>query len=863
MEKYRRDTAEMKNAGSSSGSFSINLYDQLTGLPNMSYFFELAEAGRLRLLEQGKKPVMLFFNLNGLKFYNSQFGFAEGDKLLTGFARILVSHFGGKSCSRLGLDHFAAFADEEHLEETLQAIIEECMDLNNQNSLPVRIGIYPERMEPVSAASACDRARYACDMYRDSYVSGFYYFDEDLLAEANNRQYITNNLDRALKENWIKVYYQPIVRAANGKICDEEALARWIDPEKGFLSPAEFIPVLESTKLISKLDLYVLDRILEKMIGMQKAGMNIVPHSLNLSRADFDACDIVEEIRRRVDAAGIARNLLSIEITESMVGTDFDFMKEQILRFQSLGFKVWMDDFGSGYSSLDVLHSIRFDLIKLDMRFLQNFDKGDESRIILTELIKMIIALDIETITEGVETREQADFLKEVGCTKLQGFYYSRPVPLEELIERKKKGALIGFENLAETEYYATIGKVNLYDQAVIAREESDDLHHYFDTLPMAIIEFDEDYSWVVRCNKSFRDFLERYYGEIPIGSKVPFASLAKHSPYMNAVLQCREKGKRVFFNEEVAKGQTAYSFSRYIAANPVTGVTACVSVILGIADDKERGVTYTHVAQALSADYINLYYIDLDTEQFTEYNSAHVLDRLDEERRGDDFFAASRRDALDYIYEKDREYFINAFTRENVIRAIDELGAFTLSYRLLLKGEPVYVNMKAVRMSPGDNHIIIGVNNVDAQMKQKEALERMQAEQVAYARITALSGDYLCIYTIDPKTDHYVEYIGSQNYDTLGLAKEGEDFFGKARGLGEGLVHQDDLPMYRIFFTKENMLREIAKNGLYVLQYRLSINGKPTYVNARAALVEEKDGPRIIFGLNNIDAHVKYGAEE
>ena len=862
MEKCRCDTANLKNTGSSSRSFAINLYDQLTGLPNMSYFFELAEAGKLSLLAQGKKPALLFFNLNGLKFYNSQFGFAEGDKLLAGFARILASHFGEKNCSRLGLDYFAAFTDEEHLEETLQNIIEESLDLNNQNSLSVRAGIYPYRMEAVSAASACDRAKYACDMYRDSYVSGFYYFDEAMLTEANNRQYIISNLDRAIEENWIKVYYQPIIRTANGRVCDEEALARWIDPVKGFLSPADFIPVLESTKLISKLDLFVLDNILEKMNGMQKAGMNIVPHSLNLSRADFDACDIVEEIRRRVDAAGIPRKLLSIEITESIVGTDFDFMKEQILRFQSLGFRVWMDDFGSGYSSLDVLHSIRFDLIKLDMRFLQNFDTGDESRIILTELIKMIVSLDIETITEGVETKEQADFLKEVGCTKLQGFYYSRPVPLEELIERKKKGNLIGFENLAETEYYATIGRVNLYDQAVIAREEGNSLHHYFDGLPMAIIEFDEEYSWAARCNKSFREFIERYYGTMPVGAKVPFSSLAKHSPYMSAILQCREKGKRVFFNEEVAKGLTAYSFNRHIATNPVTGITACVSVILGITDDTERGVTYTHVAQALSADYINLYYVNLETEQFTEYNSDHVRDRLDVERRGDDFFAASRRDALDFIYEKDRDYFVSAFTRENVVRAIDELGAFTLSYRLLLKGEPTYVNMKAVRMSPGDNHIIIGVNNVDAQMKQKEALERMQEEQITYARINALAGDYLCIYTVDPETDHYFQYATSKSFDSLGLAKEGNDFFGKARGLGEGMVHIDDLPMYRDFFTKESVLREIKKKGLFVLQYRLVINGKPIHINARAAMVEEKDGPQIIFGLNNVDAHVKYGAE-
>lgn len=861
MKKHQAGRIPANNMESFSDSSALYRYDRLTGLPSMSYFFELARAAKLRLLEQGKDPVLLFLNLNGMKYYNSQFGFTEGDKLLTGFANILVNYFGSEQCSRFAQDHFAAFTDEENLEERLKKLIAECGELNNRNSLPVRIGIYLHRMEPVEPSSACDRAKYACDLNRDQYASGYYYFDKTMLEQANTRQYITSNLDRALKEKWIKVYYQPIIRAANGRVCDEEALARWVDPVKGLLSPADFIPILESTKLITRLDLYVLDQVLEKMKTMQQANLYLVPHSLNLSRADFDSCDIVEEIRQRVDAAGIPREKLTIEITESIIGANFDFMKEQIARFRDLGFKVWMDDFGSGYSSLDVLQSLRFDLIKLDMRFLQNFDKGDASKIILTELIRMAIGLGIDTITEGVETKEQAEFLKEVGCTKLQGFYYCRPVSAEEILERYEKGTQIGFENPDEDEYYATIGRVNLYDQAVIAREASSDgIRHYFDTLPMAIIEFDGEYSQTVRCNRSFRDFIDRYYKSAPVGAKVPFASLPDTSPYKNAVLQCREKGKRVFFNQEVAKDLTAYSFARHIATNPVTGISACVSVILGITDNSDRGVTYTHVAQALSADYINLYYVDLDTEQFTEYNSEHRKDLLDEERRGDNFFAASRRDALDYIYKEDRDYFINTFTRENVVRAIDELGAFTLSYRLLIKGEPTYVSMKAVRMGPGDNHIIIGVNNVDAQMRQKEALERMQAEQVIYSRISALAGDFLSIYTVDPETDHYVEYSSSRHYDTLGLAKEGDDFFGTARRLGEKFVYTDDLPIYRDFFTKENILKEIRKNGLFVMQYRLIVDGRPVYINARAALVEEKEGPKLIIGLNNVDTQVKIG---
>ena len=193
----------------------------------------------------------------------------------------------------------------------------------------------------------------AGNVNRNSYVSVYEYFTEKLQEKDAIRQYILDNLDRAMQEKWIKAYLQPIVRAVNEKVCDVEALARWVDPEKGVLSPASFIPVLEDAGLIYKLDLYMLDEVLLSIRRQLEDGIFVVPHSINLSRSDFDACDMVEEIRRRVDTAGVSRDRISIEITESIIGSDFDFMKTQIERFQALGFPVWMDDFGSGYSSLD------------------------------------------------------------------------------------------------------------------------------------------------------------------------------------------------------------------------------------------------------------------------------------------------------------------------------------------------------------------------------------------------------------------------------------------------------------------------------------------------------------------------------
>ena len=369
-------------------------FDYLTGLPNMTYFFQLATTSRDKFLAEGEHCLIGYASMNGMKYFNQKFGFAEGDKILRSFAKLLAENFGNDNSCRVGQDNFAFFTSVENVEEKINSVISEFEKIV-EGRVTFRTGIYTSKMGAVDASLACDRARYACNTLRNQNRSGFVYFSNDMLEYENRRRYVIDNLDRAISEKWIRAYYQPIVRTANGKVSDEEALEIWIDPEFGMLSPAEFIPILEDAKLIYKVDLHMVDEILKKMKDQAAAGLYVVPSSVNLSRTDFDACDIVKEITDRVDAAGIDRSMLTIEITESVVGSDFDFIKEQVERFQRLGFHVWMDDFGSGYSSLDVLQSIHFDLIKLDMRFMKQFDNGDKSRVIITELMKMALCLGI------------------------------------------------------------------------------------------------------------------------------------------------------------------------------------------------------------------------------------------------------------------------------------------------------------------------------------------------------------------------------------------------------------------------------------------------------------------------------------
>ena len=835
-------------------------YDHLTGLPNMTYFFELAEAGRIAIQRGGGQPVMLYMDLSGMKYFNHRFGFAEGDKLLKEFAALLARTFSNESCCHIGQDHFAAYAAEEGLENVLDGLIRGCAALNGGNTLPVHIGIYPNRAGELSASLACDRAKIACDEIRQTYSSGYRTYVPELREDARLRQYLQTHLDQALAEGWVQVYYQPIVRAANQKVCNDEALSRWIDPERGMISPADFIPCLEDSGQIYKLDLYVLEQVAEKMRFLKENGFRIVPHSINLSRSDFESCDIVEEIVKRVDAAGVDRRLIAVEITESTIGSDFDRMKKQVERFRELGFQVWLDDFGSGYSSLDALQSIRFDLIKFDMSFMKKLGESEDSRIVLTELVKLATTLGADTVCEGVETERQVQFLQEIGCSKLQGFYYSQPLPLEKVLERHRN-PVIGYENPDEVPYYEAIGKINLYDLAAIGGAEENGLQNFFNTLPIGIIEVRGETSRFVRSNQSYRDFVKRFLGFDLAREGTEFV------PYDddfvdNVVKTCCEQGTKALYDQQLPNGAIVHSFARRIGANPVNGTTAVLAAVLSISYAAE-GATYASIARALASDYYNIYCVDLDTEHFIEYSSPAGREGLAMERHGEGFFASVARDAVTRIYPEDQAPFLRSFTKENILRELDAHGVYNTSYRLVDSGVPLYAGMKVTRMQPGGNQIIMGISIIDAQVKLKAEAERTRQERTALGRLAALAGNYIAVYSVDPETGSYVEYSAVADYAQYGLAKEGDDFFAKTREESPKYVAPEDLPRFMEVVYKESVLREIARSGLFALDYRLLMNGVLIPVSLRATLVRESDGEKLIVGINTVATQDKPEAGE
>ena len=829
-------------------------YDYMTGLPNMAYFYELAEAGRKRMREQNTPSAILFFDLTGLKHFNRWHGFSEGNNLIRAVASILAKHFSSENCARFAQDHFAAFAPEKDLAERLDALIAECAGANGGKNLPIRVGVYPDRIEAVEISTACDRARLAANsrkLIKESYYS---FFDMEMMAEEKNRQAIIDSLDQAIEEGWIDVYYQPIVRSTNGKVCDVEALARWRDPVRGLLMPSSFIPVLEEAMLIPKLDLYVVKQVLRDLKENEKAGNRSVPVSINFSRADFDAYDLVQEICALVDEAKVDRKLINIEITESLLGSDFDYMKKQIERFRGQGFQVWMDDFGSGYSSLDVLQSVKFDLIKFDMGFMRRLDQGDAGKIILTEMMKMATSLGVDTVCEGVETEAQARFLQEIGCEKLQGYYFMKPVPPEQILKKYTVEIRDGFENPDASTYYDTVGRMNLFDLSFLANVDDSVIRNTFDTVPMSVMEVDGGRNAVryIRTNQSFRDFMKRAF-MLDLSNpdqEYPIPKDDHGSSMLNAIEQCRINSNRAFIDERMKDGSVARSFLRIIGRNPVNGKESVAIAVLSITEP-DANPTYADIASALAADYYNIYVIDLDTNEFSEYSSQAGGEKMALESRGGDFFESARRDTMTRIYEEDRKPFLALFTRENVLRDIDRQGVFTTTYRLIDTGTPMYVNMKITRMK-GSNRLILGVSVIDQQMRRQEEEKRLHQEKVSLGRIAALSPDYIVLYTVDPETGRYTQYNPSNEYENVGLAKQGEDFFADVVQDSPKALAPEDLERHLRVLTRENMLAEIQKNGFLIHNYRMLLNGQFMPVSLRATLIQESDGEKIILGITN-----------
>ena len=406
--------------------------DELTGLMTYSYF--LSESDRKANEEKAgaDKYAFLFFNISSFKIFNDQRGYEAGNKFLTDVGKIIKTTFPEGFVSRQADDHFVAFVENNHLEDKFKMIREQVRNLDDDLKPNITIG-YNVVVDEHEAKAGVEKARYANAYLKHINKNDYYQYNKKLHDEYELVQYIVSHVDEAVEHGWIVAYYQPVVFSKDWTLCGVEALARWIDPEYGFLNPGVFIGALEDAHLAYKVDLAMLDIVCKNMRKVLDSGERIVPTSINISRSDFSVIDVAKEIDRITKKYQIPREFLHIEITESALLDEDVNLLEETAKIKAEGFALWLDDFGSGYSSFNTLKDFAFDVVKLDMEFLKGFDKNDKSKPVIDSVIKMANAIKMGTLCEGVETEEQAEFLKKIGCVRLQGYLISKPITYEEL----------------------------------------------------------------------------------------------------------------------------------------------------------------------------------------------------------------------------------------------------------------------------------------------------------------------------------------------------------------------------------------------------------------------------------------------
>ena len=417
--------------------------DVLTGGYNRRGFIRITE----RLLNEvpdRTKYAVLFFNVKNFKAVNELFGVESGDVVLQNIFRTLThSKLSPVITARVESDHFVCLVENKNLDfEELTSVCDnkfvkdgKCMNLI------IRCGIFYVEEKPMKISGMIDRAKLAKRYITDEYVQPYMVYDHSMQVAYIDKAKLAGELQEGIAKEQFKVYYQPVIDTKTGKIASAEALIRWIHPDKGFISPALFIPTLEENGHISELDFYVLKKVWQFINDQCENNKFVVPISVNLSWMDFYDEIMMEKILKEMDRfrENGREHMARFEITETSYAAIRENRSGILESLRIKNAKILLDDFGSGFSSFGMLQDYDFDILKIDMSFIRKIGENPKTKSIVHSIIGMAHEIGIKTVAEGVETEEQVSFLRQSGCDYIQGYYYSKPLPEEEFVEFLEK----------------------------------------------------------------------------------------------------------------------------------------------------------------------------------------------------------------------------------------------------------------------------------------------------------------------------------------------------------------------------------------------------------------------------------------
>ena len=417
--------------------------DVLTGGYNRRGFIRITE----RLLNEvpdRTKYAVLFFNVKNFKAVNELFGVESGDVVLQNIFRTLThSKLSPVITARVESDHFVCLVENKNLDfEELTSVCDnkfvkdgKCMNLI------IRCGIFYVEEKPMKISGMIDRAKLGKRYITDEYVQPYMVYDHSMQVAYIDKAKLAGELQEGIAKEQFKVYYQPVIDTKTGKIASAEALIRWIHPDKGFISPALFIPALEENGHISELDFYVLKKVWQFINDRCENNKFVVPISVNLSWMDFYDEIMMEKILKEMDRfrENGREHMARFEITETSYAAIRENRSGILESLRIKNAKILLDDFGSGFSSFGMLQDYDFDILKIDMSFIRKIGENPKTKSIVHSIIGMAHEIGIKTVAEGVETEEQVSFLRQSGCDYIQGYYYSKPLPEEEFVEFLEK----------------------------------------------------------------------------------------------------------------------------------------------------------------------------------------------------------------------------------------------------------------------------------------------------------------------------------------------------------------------------------------------------------------------------------------
>lgn len=447
--------------------------DKVTGINNLYGFQRDAEA---ILKKKSGTYAMIYFDINNFKVTNDMFGYKFGDEILKNIAYILKETFvedqvyarfsndlfgvliriTDKKLSTIVpkydynhiIGHDKSTMDTEYtdIDMYLIGIVAE-IEHNIKNfavetkphvDLLMSYGVYVINSHLEEVTTISNKANMARKTVKGQYQRRLAFFNDSIRDNLVEEKNLEGEIIKAIEKEQFEVYYQPKYKLSTNELVGAEALIRWIHPDKGMISPGKFIPVAEKTGLIIPIGRWVLNSVCDKIKSWSDSGYDVVPISVNFSKAEMYQTDFIKSTKETIRRSCVDPKYIEIELTESAALNDVDFAKNTIMGFRDLGIKVSIDDFGTGYSCLSYLKSMPIDILKIDRSFIVDIEENDKSKNVLKAIVELAKSLNLDVVSEGVETKNQTEFLKQVGCDMVQGYAFNRPMPVgdfEKLIK--------------------------------------------------------------------------------------------------------------------------------------------------------------------------------------------------------------------------------------------------------------------------------------------------------------------------------------------------------------------------------------------------------------------------------------------